>query len=1064
MEGGAVTGNEVLDRTVNHADNGRSPAEPPSRPRNRKVLRTLALVVLLVIAGVLAWANWATVSKIFHGGDGSDRIIRLSGRIEGDDSAVAPKTSGRILEVRVREGDSVNAGQILAVLDDQQLRAREEQARGAVEGAVAKTKVAKAQIEVLEEQLRESQLQTEQATLDAEGRVSQAEADLAAAESDLARQEASFQLAAFDKEAYTRLAQTGAVSERQGKEAVANADQQAAAVAAAKRRIEATKGALTTAKANVANAAIRGAQSAAIRKQIAQQQAEIASATANAAQARAGLVEARANLQDLTVIAPFPGTVLTRTAEPGEVIQAGTAIVTLLDLTKVYLRGFIPEGRIGRVKIGQAARIYLDSQPDRPIAAYVLRIDPRATFTPENTYFQDDRVKQVVGVKLQLKDAIGFAKPGMPADGEGWPPSAGAAIQVQNLWKKYGDTEAVRGISFDVNKGEIFGLIGPDGAGKTSTFQVLAGVMEATSGAADVLGWPARQMRSQSGYLTQGFTLYPDLSVAENIRYVGVLRGIDPREIERRSHTYLENFDMLRFRDRLAGRLSGGMKQKLALVCALVPEPGVLLLDEPTTGVDPVSRREFWDALAHLAAEGLTILVSTPYLDEAERCHRVALMHAGTIRQIATPEELRNSLGLVRLELFTPQLAETERMLSELAGDGSIADVQRFGDRLDLLVKRPEEAKGIVAERMAAAGLDSAEVRSDMPTLENVFVVTLRKLGEEIHAVPFPHRRDYHRLHGQVAIGARGLTKEFGDFTAVRHVDVQIRYGEIYGLLGANVAGKTTSIKMLCGLLKPSRGEMALAGQAGGFRSREVRQRIGYMSQKFFLYDELTIAENLDFFSSVYGVPHQDRPEKMRWILSFSGLDGRQGQMTGSLPGGWKQRVAFGSAIMHEPSVLFLDEPTSGVDPLARRAFWSMINQLADRGAAVLVTTHYLEEAEQCNRLGLMVAGELVAEGSPAQIKAAQKGHVLEYVVDQPQRAADFLRIEGERWRVALFGDRLHVVTDEDARAAEQATTAKLNAFGIRVLQVRETRFSLEDVFISIVEKARLEGKIGAEG
>src|SRR6266705_3432318 len=209
MEGGAVTGNEVLDRTVNHADNGRSPAEPPSRPRNRKVLRTLALVVLLVIAGVLAWANWATVSKIFHGGDGSDRIIRLSGRIEGDDSAVASKTSGRILDVRVREGDSVNAGQILAVLDDQQVRAREEQARGAVEGAVARTKVAKAQIEVLEEQLRESQLQTEQATVDAEGRVSQAEADLAAADSDLARQEASLQLALFDKDAYTRLAESG---------------------------------------------------------------------------------------------------------------------------------------------------------------------------------------------------------------------------------------------------------------------------------------------------------------------------------------------------------------------------------------------------------------------------------------------------------------------------------------------------------------------------------------------------------------------------------------------------------------------------------------------------------------------------------------------------------------------------------------------------------------------------------------------------------------------------------------------------------------------------------------
>jgi ABC-2 type transport system ATP-binding protein len=570
-------------------------------------------------------------------------------------------------------------------------------------------------------------------------------------------------------------------------------------------------------------------------------------------------------------------------------------------------------------------------------------------------------------------------------------------------------------------------------------------------------------MRRESGYLTQGFTLYPDLSVEENIRYVGVLRGIDPIDIERRSRPYLEKFDLLRFRERLAGRLSGGMKQKLALVCALVPEPGVLLLDEPTTGVDPVSRREFWDALAHLASEGLTILVATPYLDEAERCHRVALMYAGSIRNIATPEELRRSLNLARLELYTPQLAKAEQILSDRVGDGPIQDVQRFGDRLDVLVNRPEQATGVLKELMASSGLDIDELRTDTPTLENVFVATLRNLGEEIHATPFPHRRDRNRLHGEVAIGARGLTKEFGHFTAVRNVNVEIRYGEIYGLLGANGAGKTTTIKMLCGLLEPSGGEMTLAGQLGGFRSSEARQQIGYMSQRFSLYDDMTIEENLDFFSSVYGVPKKDRPEKIDWILSFSGLAGRQTQLTGSLPGGWKQRVAFGSAIMHEPNVLFLDEPTSGVDPLARRAFWSMINELADRGAAVLVTTHYLEEAEQCNRLGLMVAGELVAEGSPAQIKAAQGGHLLEYVVDQPQRAADLLRANGEQWRVALFGDRLHVVTGEDGHAGEQSTTANLTAIGIRVLQVREIRFSLEDVFIGIVEKARLAGKVGAE-
>jgi HlyD family secretion protein len=278
--------------------------------------------------------------------------------------------------------------------------------------------VARDQIAILQEQLRQTELQTEQAGTDAEGRVRQAEADLAAAEADLAQQDAAYELAVFDRDAYTRLAQSGAVSERQGKQAAATANQQAAAVAAAKRRVEAARGAVTTARANLANSAIRSTQTAAVRKQIGQQQAEIANASANAMQLRAQLVEAEANLQDLTVRAPFAGTVMTRAAEPGEVVQAGTPIVTLLDLSTVYLRGFVPEAGIGRIKIGQAARVYLDSNPNQPVEAYVLRIDPEATFTPENTYFQDDRVKQVVGVKLQLKGSTGFAKPGMPADGE----------------------------------------------------------------------------------------------------------------------------------------------------------------------------------------------------------------------------------------------------------------------------------------------------------------------------------------------------------------------------------------------------------------------------------------------------------------------------------------------------------------------------------------------------------------------------------------------------------------------------------------------------------------------
>ncbi len=645
---------------------------------------------------------------------------------------------------------------------------------------------------------------------------------------------------------------------------------------------------------------------------------------------------------------------------------------------------------------------------------------------------------------------------------------AAPAIDVRGLTKRYGQLEAVRAISFEVRPREIFGLIGPDGAGKTSTFQILAGVMEATSGSVSIFGRPAREMRSQTGYLTQTFSLYPDLTVAENIRYSGDLRRIPRDEIAERGSRYLRMFDMHRFANRLAGKLSGGMRQKLSLICALVPQPHVLLLDEPTTGVDPVSRREFWDVLAHLSAEGLTILVATPYLDEAERCHRIAFMHQGEFLQIGTPSELCASLDAKRIELRTPDLRKTESILSRQAGFEKdilphIIDVQRFGDRLDLLVRDPDQEQRRVAEVLSRAGIAIDEMLIDQPTLENTFVARLRAMGEKADTVDFPAVHDHTRLRGRVAVGATNLVKQFGEFTAVHNVSLQIRNGEVYGLLGANGAGKTTTIRMLCGLLEPTSGAMQLAGTQGDLRSEAVRKRIGYMSQKFSLYDDLTIRENLDFFAGVYGVPEQQREERIQWVLSFSGLEGKQNQITGSLPGGWKQRVAFGAAIMHEPDIIFLDEPTSGVDPLARRAFWTMINRLADTGAAILVTTHYLEEAEQCNRLGMMVAGELVAEGAPSDIKSRQSGHLLQFLVDQPQRAADLLKTGIENWRVSLFGERLHVITDEAPDTAIRQTTKRLEENGLHVISAREDRFSLEDVFISIVEKARLQGKVSIE-
>jgi HlyD family secretion protein len=397
-------------------------AEQRTQPDATLGLQTVAARrrrIVIIASGVVLIASAIFIWNVFFAASGvPDGVVAVSGRIEGDDSAVAPKTAGRILEVRVREGDTVNAGDTIAILDDAQVRAREDQARATLLEAEAKGKAAQEQIAVLQEQFEQSRLGLGQSKLDTEGRVRQAEADLATAQSELAQQEAAYQIAAFDKDAYTRLAKSGAVSERQGLQASTTADQQAAVVTASKRRVEAAQAALTTAQASLANPSVRESQVALVRRQIAQQGAEVASATAQTQQARAQLAEAEANRQDLIVKAPFSGTVVTRAAEPGEVVTAGTAVVTLLDLNKVYLRGFVPEGEIGKVKVGQAARVYLDSDPRKPVDAYVSRIDPQATFTPENTYFRDDRVKQVVGLKLQLKSGFGFAKPGMPADGE----------------------------------------------------------------------------------------------------------------------------------------------------------------------------------------------------------------------------------------------------------------------------------------------------------------------------------------------------------------------------------------------------------------------------------------------------------------------------------------------------------------------------------------------------------------------------------------------------------------------------------------------------------------------
>ena len=648
---------------------------------------------------------------------------------------------------------------------------------------------------------------------------------------------------------------------------------------------------------------------------------------------------------------------------------------------------------------------------------------------------------------------------------------ANPVIQVAGLQKRYGKLTAVKGIDFAVQRGEIFGLIGPDGAGKTTTFQILAGVMEASDGKVEVLGRSPRDARLGIGYLTQQFSLYLDLSLDENIRYSAGLREVPPDRLTERRDRYLKLMNLERFGDRLAGQLSGGMKQKLALCCALIAQPDLLLLDEPTTGVDPVSRREFWDVLATLASQGVTIVVATPYLDEAERCNRIALMYEGQIQQTGTLKQLREALGLHRLEVRTDRLSEAEQALSgaiAAAPNQGLVDVQSFGDRLDVIVADPTEGTAKIQaifqqQQIALTQIDAAEA-----TLENVFVTRLRQQGADPPFIPFPRSLKVKqksqetakpRENGAIAIQTQGLYKTFGDFRAVRDVTLEIRYGEIYGLLGANGAGKTTTIKMLCGLLPASGGEISLAGRSQNLRDPELRRRIGYMSQKFTLYDDLSVVQNLEFYCGVYGVARSQRREKIDWVLTICGLVGQEEMLTGRLPGGWKQRVAFGASVMHEPDILFLDEPTSGVDPLARRQFWRLIEDFARRGTAILVTTHYLEEAEHCNNMGFMVAGEVVAKGSPSEIKAAQPGQLMEIVTNNTQAASDLLKTQLEPWRVSIFGDRLHVVLDNpDAEISHIRDLfqdyAKPDGSRLELQSFRPVPFSLEDAFIGIVQRS----------
>jgi ABC-2 type transport system ATP-binding protein len=555
------------------------------------------------------------------------------------------------------------------------------------------------------------------------------------------------------------------------------------------------------------------------------------------------------------------------------------------------------------------------------------------------------------------------------------PPTERNVIRVANLHKRYsrGKIHAVRGVSFDVHRGRVLGLIGPDGAGKTSIIQILAGVLSADGGAAnidgiDVCRQPER-VKPLIGYMPQGLglNLYDTLSVAENIEFFRALRQVPQAEFRENRARLLAMTRLEPFLDRPAGKLSGGMRQKLALICTLIHLPDILLLDEPTTGVDPLSRRDFWTIIHDLVTRrGVTVLLSTAYMDEAERCHHVLLLHQGEVIAEGAPDTLAATLPG---RLVTIGGAPPQSVARIAAGWAEAESIALYGTETHVLLRDPATD---ASARLAAAGMPGAQVRDIPANLEDVFVHRLveRKTVADSAQLSTPVANN--TTGNPVPVHTQQLTRCFDSFVAVDRIDLDVQAGEIFGLLGPNGAGKTTLLKMLCGLLAPSSGQAAVTGLDLGQPAarQQLRARIGYMSQRFSLYRDLTVSANLELYAGLYSLPRAQRRARIATLLAELRLADYAERRTQALPLGLRQRLALAAALLHEPRLLFLDEPTSGVDPVARRQFWDIVHVLArEQGITVLVSTHYMDEAEHCDRLALMHQGRLAAMGSPAELK-----------------------------------------------------------------------------------------------
>ncbi|MEQ9909483.1 ATP-binding cassette domain-containing protein [Pectobacterium odoriferum] len=547
--------------------------------------------------------------------------------------------------------------------------------------------------------------------------------------------------------------------------------------------------------------------------------------------------------------------------------------------------------------------------------------------------------------------------------------NASTQITLDGLEKRFAGQEkpALASLTAEIRSGAVTGLVGPDGAGKTTLLRMLAGLLTPSHGTLRVANLDPikedRQLHAILGYMPQKFGLYEDLTVMENLTLYADLRGITG-DVRKETFDRLLSFtDLTRFTNRLAGKLSGGMKQKLGLACTLLGQPKVLLLDEPGVGVDPISRRELWHMVHELADDGMLILWSTSYLDEAEQCRDVLLLNEGELLYRGAPRDLTARMTGRCILMDTGDRRHRD-VLQEALRLPQVSDGVIQGQYVRLILK-PDADR---ASLLSALHLEAGSLHDTDPRFEDAFIDLLGggPASDSSLASIMP-QIDVSR--GETVIEAQTLTKKFGDFAATDHVSFQVKRGEIFGLLGPNGAGKSTTFKMMCGLLVPTDGKALVLDMDLKTSSGKARQHLGYMAQKFSLYGNLTVEQNLRFFSGVYGLKGKAQRDKMAGMTDAFNFQPIYRQTPDALPLGFKQRLALACALMHEPDILFLDEPTSGVDPLTRREFWIHINGMVNRGVTVMVTTHFMDEAEYCDRIGLVYRGKLIASGTPDELK-----------------------------------------------------------------------------------------------